>query len=157
MKKFPASFLLLCLTVCGLLFLLSCQRQTCVPETVSVIPKPLVTESGSGCYLVGPKTRILVSADDPNLLQHAEYLADFVKEAAGFTLEAGKWEDEGNDVIVKNAILLMVDESEDPLGDEGYDLLVEKKGIRVIAKTTAGIFYGIQTLLQLLPAEIFND
>ncbi len=155
---------MLCLIVSSLLFSLSCQRQTCVPEAVSVIPKPLVTESGSGCYLVGPKTRILVSTDDPNLLQHADYLADIVKKATGFRLEVGKWEpgggkqaDEGKDFMVKNAILLVVDESQDQLGDEGYDLLVEKKGIRISAKSTAGIFYGIQTILQILPTDIFND
>ena len=40
------------------------------------------------------------------------------------------------------------------LGAEGYDLQVNAKGVTIKANKSAGLFYGIQTLLQLLPKEI---
>ncbi len=40
------------------------------------------------------------------------------------------------------------------LGAEGYDLQVNSTGIKIKANKLAGLFYGIQTLYQLLPKEI---
>ena len=40
------------------------------------------------------------------------------------------------------------------LGNEGYHLKVEKRQITIEANQPAGIFYGVQTLLQMLPKEI---
>ena len=40
------------------------------------------------------------------------------------------------------------------LGAEGYDLQVNANGVMIKANKSAGLFYGIQTLLQLLPKEI---
>lgn len=40
------------------------------------------------------------------------------------------------------------------LGTEGYELQVNAKGVSIKANKSAGLFYGVQTLLQLLPKEI---
>jgi hexosaminidase len=42
------------------------------------------------------------------------------------------------------------------IGAEGYDLTVATNHIEIHAQTQAGLFYGVQTLLQLLPPEIFS-
>ena len=39
-----------------------------------------------------------------------------------------------------------------PLAQEGYELLISGKGIVVRGVAAAGVFYGVQSLLQLLPA-----
>jgi len=148
---------LFCLTLAGCLLFESCHQTACTPVPVSVIPKPVLTEPGSGCFQIGPETRILVCGKDPALVQDAGYLAGIFEKVAGVKLEIGKQEVNGKDALVKNAVLLLVDESQDSLGEEGYDLLVEKKGIRIMAHTPAGIFYGIQTLLQLLPVEVYDN
>ena len=46
--------------------------------------------------------------------------------------------------------------SDNTLGQEGYRLLVTRKGVTIQSQTAKGAFYGVQTLLQLLPAEIFS-
>ncbi len=56
---------------------------------------------------------------------------------------------------VKGSIQLHLNVSPDTLlGAEGYILQSSSKGIIISANETAGLFYGVQTLLQLLPAEI---
>ena len=51
-----------------------------------------------------------------------------------------------------NAITLVL--ADRGLGDEGYELEVRKSGIQITAKTSAGIFYGLQSVRQLLPTQI---
>jgi hypothetical protein len=52
-------------------------------------------------------------------------------------------------------LLLSGDNSD--LKDEGYDLDIKPTGITIKANKPAGIFNGIQTLLQLLPNEISKN
>lgn len=46
---------------------------------------------------------------------------------------------------------------EDGMADEAYRLLVSADGIRISASGSAGIFYGVQTLLQMLPSGVYGD
>lgn len=53
-------------------------------------------------------------------------------------------------IALKNAA---ADEAQ-TLGDEGYQLEVNKRGIVVTAATTAGFFYGLQSIKKMLPAHV---
>jgi len=44
---------------------------------------------------------------------------------------------------------------QDDLGAEGYELSVASDSVIIRASDEAGVFYGVQSLLQLLPPEIF--
>ena len=48
----------------------------------------------------------------------------------------------------------MLDPSRDALGDEGYELTVATAAVQITARTPAGVFYGVQTLRQLMPSSI---
>jgi len=54
----------------------------------------------------------------------------------------------------QGTIRLDVASSRDARGDEGYELVISTTGIRITAGTPAGVFYGLQTLRQLLPASV---
>jgi hexosaminidase len=55
---------------------------------------------------------------------------------------------------VLKSISLTIDSQRPNLGNEGYELVVKNDSVSVKAKTSVGIFYGVQTLRQLLPADI---
>jgi hexosaminidase len=63
---------------------------------------------------------------------------------------------DGEARALRNVILLKLDASLARLGDEGYTLEAERQRIEIRAPAPAGIFYGAQTLRQLLPPEIFR-
>jgi hexosaminidase len=52
--------------------------------------------------------------------------------------------------------VLTTKDADATLGPEGYELSVSTNGVVIRAATAAGIFYGAQSLLQLLPPEIFS-
>jgi hexosaminidase len=51
-------------------------------------------------------------------------------------------------------IALVLDAANAALGDEGYALTVAPDGVRIAGRTAAGVFYGVQTLRQLLPPSV---
>jgi hexosaminidase len=114
----------------------------------AIIPKPVFLEVSDGFFEITEKTSILVDSETFSL---GEMLASLLSPSMGYELKVK----EGN--RVRNSITLSIDPSLDDLQEEGYLLKVEKKGILIKAPAGAGIFYGMQTLRQLLPVEIFSE
>jgi hexosaminidase len=56
----------------------------------------------------------------------------------------------------RGTIALELEKDPSKLGDEGYTLRVTPRRILIRAKEPAGLFYGIQTLRQLLPEQVFS-
>jgi len=69
-----------------------------------------------------------------------------LKKAAGFSLNI-------ENAPRKKSIQFLLS-PEEPLGNEGYRLAVTTEEISIFAPKPAGLFYGLQTLLQLMPKEI---
>jgi len=65
------------------------------------------------------------------------------------------FEMESSKKVKNKVIFLELDKSSD-LKAEGYKLTVNNQKIVISANDGAGIFYGIQTLLQLFPVEIYD-
>lgn len=112
--------------------------------SLNIIPKPLQVTQQDGFFVLNKSTAIVLSADVDSLRQEAEYLRTLLQPATGFSFPVKEQQN--------NAIYLQIDEA--ILHEEGYQLEVNKNGVTINAKTTAGIFYGIQTLRQLLPPEL---
>ncbi len=125
----------------------SCQRS---PKKVSlnIIPQPEHVTVYSGSFRLDKNTRILVENQD-SLKFESQYLADIINKHTGFkpkivfTLKN-----------TKNAIVLRLLPGASK-SKEGYQLKVEKGNISILAPKSAGIFYGIQSLLQLFPPSFY--
>jgi hexosaminidase len=121
-----------------------------LPAGPSIIPKPARMEVGSGSFNVGPKTPIVIDSASTDARGVGEFLAAKLRRPTGFPLDIQSTAKK----IPAGAILLRTGEGLSALGSEGYRLSSSKKGIKIEAATPAGLFYGVQTLLQLLPPEI---
>ena len=119
-----------------------------VGQTLSVIPKPVSVERLDGNFTITPATRVI--AED-SAAAEATKLIDALTPAMSFRLqrEIGMQRRD-------NAITFVLSEEIPQLGYEGYELDVSPERVAIRARRPAGLFYGIQTLLQLLPAKVFS-
>lgn len=123
----------------------SCADKTCTTadNTPSLIPAPKEISVKEGCFTLSRGTAIALDESDETLRGIARYFNEKTAPATGFELP------------VKSSGKIKFTLAEDEtLGDEGYHLTVKTNGITITAQKPQGIFYGVGTLLQLLPAEI---
>ncbi|HUB27631.1 MAG TPA: beta-N-acetylhexosaminidase [Tepidisphaeraceae bacterium] len=114
---------------------------------ISVIPMPVSVTKADGAFVLTSDTRIVVS-DETLALGHD--LADMLRPATGLDLSVS------SEDAPRNVIRLSLDLTRTELGDEGYRLSATPDSVTITAPHTAGIFYGLQTLRQLLPPDIFS-
>jgi len=115
-----------------------------------VIPKPAVLQPVDGVFRVDSKTRIILDSSNETMTAIVALLQNKFRAAAGFELPLHV---AAASQLDSNIILLGI-EKKSTFGPEGYELNVTPQSIRLIASEPAGIFYGVQTLRQLLPPEI---
>ena len=128
-------------------FMTSCGTQPSVSEKVynqgiNLIPAPVSLQQQEGKFELTSNASF--KASTPEAKGVAEFFANKLKASTGFNLAIS--ETSGN-------IALNVDAALD-INAEGYKLVVTPAAIEITAKTAAGAFYGMQTVLQLLPAEV---
>jgi hexosaminidase len=118
---------------------------------VNVIPKPVKMERGKGEFKLNAETRILFEMGNADAEKPAKYLAEVLRRATGFKLPvfSAPCADDG-----RNAVYLGK-EGADP-GAESYRLKVTPDRVVISAAYGAGLFYGVQTLRQLLPSAVYS-
>lgn len=117
---------------------------------LAIIPQPAKVERETGFFIFPKEIIIETNLAQPEILNVAKALSNQLALVTGYTMKIGR-----NSVKSKNSIqLLLLPALSGELGEEGYRLQVSATGIKISAATSAGLFYGNQTLLQLLPAEI---
>src|SRR3989441_3629175 len=128
---------------------------------IQVIPKPKQVNVGDGRFEVGRDTRIVLA--DNNSVEDRFAAQDFIddlKATANFALSIGKGKPRRQIVIgrlelpsITQALKRNGVEPPATLNDEGYVLLVSPNEVVIAGRTTAGTFYGLQTLKQLVSGE----
>ncbi len=138
---------LLCATAALCLFA-SCEsptKQMPYNQGINVIPKPLSLVQNEGSFKVTKSTKFYASTPEAKTI--ATFFASKIESSTGYDLTISEEE------VSSNAIALLIDNSLE-VNDEGYTLDATDKLVSIKAKTAKGLFYGMQTLMQLLPAEI---
>jgi hexosaminidase len=135
-----------------MLFIAACQQkespeQQAIQAFENLIPKPLEASPQEGFFAINDSTQIHFNSNDSALQNLAGYLAEMLKPATGFQLKS-------TDEAVPPHVISLQLISDSSLQAEGYRLQVSKEKISIEAYRPAGIFYGIQTLRQLLPARL---
>ena len=142
------TFFLINLTL--LFFLQSCsspnENQTSV---VHLIPQPAHLELGKGHFEINKQTQIEIINGDEQTLQIANYFKNKFQKASGISLPISESPATPQN---RNSIVLEISDQVDSA--EKYELNISKEKVQIIAKEAAGLFYGIQSLRQLLPVEI---
>ncbi|GLH71503.1 beta-N-acetylhexosaminidase [Geothrix limicola] len=112
-----------------------------------LIPQPAHYQAGAGRFALGPGTRLVASGAARPI---AERLQADLRPATGLPLPV---QDKGG----RDAIQLALDPDAASLGPEGYRLRATGDRVEIRAFRPAGLFYGVQTLRQLLSSEGFRQ
>ena len=132
----------------GLLFA-SCTKEE--QRTLSVIPAPLKVELQQGVFPLNPETGLYIDASEGDKKILKDYLA------ASFMKLKPVAAEEGHTIVLKQVAQLPEVNS-----SEGYVLTVTPDQVLIRATSGAGLFYGVQTMLQMvdekgLPAGVITD
>ncbi|GHT07702.1 beta-N-acetylhexosaminidase [Bacteroidia bacterium] len=136
---FFLSAILFCLTACG--------DKTDLTKA-ALIPQPVSVAANGEAFKITNKTVIYITSESDELKQVGQFLSDLLQPATGFSIPI---EQAANDP--KNGIWLSLTDDKE-LKSEGYRLSVNKQLIKLQGNTAEGVFHGIQTIRQLLPAAI---
>jgi hexosaminidase len=103
-----------------------------------------------GTFALTRDTRIITHGSNDELTGVANFLSETISPATGFDVKVSSAADNSDD----NSILLALDADDKQFGPEGYELSVEEDRIKLTAGSPVGLFWGAQTLRQLLPEGI---
>lgn len=118
-------------------------------QNPSIIPIPSKADYPKGAFRL-PASLTLSGPNDPALKVAFTTLSEKLKKATGYKLS---WI-YGTSASLANIRFVLNKSFDLSLSKEGYRLHVDKKGVLISANNPVGLFYGIQTLSQLLPKEI---
>lgn len=112
---------------------------------VNIIPMPVKLSLQRGEFRLPSRVSIGCNSDESRIV--GDYLAKKIKTSTGYVVTVSN----------KKGVININIDPRMQIDVEGYKLKVGPKRIMINAKTGQGAFHGVQTLLQLLPAEIESD
>ena len=139
-----------CLAIALLLQTIASPATAQDQPAVAIIPLPASITVKPGAFTLSSSTQIAVDAPLSGL---GKRLAAMLETPTGFDLTVRT----GAAPKTQHIALRLQPSLAASLTDEGYNLEVAERAITIRAATPAGVFYGIQTLRQLLPKEIFRE
>ncbi len=110
-------------------------------EGINIIPMPQSLVQQQGSFTLSSNTKVAATSSEAKVV--AEYFIAKMNRATGYHIGVAESGD----------IQLTIDPSLQ-MGEEGYTLSVTGESVKIAAKSAHGLFYGMQSFMQLLPAEI---
>ena len=141
------------LSLVAVLFLSSCQKSKPTSDEArerfeSLIPRPVDATMTGSTFTLDQDVQIVIAGSQEGVRNVAGFLQDKLTPATGFEFPIAEGEaDQEGSIVLKLA-------ANSELGPEGYELKVQENQIAITASTPVGLYWGVQTLRQLLPAEI---
>lgn len=114
-------------------------------QSIAIIPEPVSMEQQEGEFIL--KKNIIISSSH---IEEVANVISFLKEKLTTSAQC-TFETKDNSSLIE---LLLNQKRDNTIGDEGYKLSVNSDRVTIWANKPEGLFYGLQTLFQLLPAEI---
>lgn len=138
------------LYLCVLIFICHIGRAQTKP---AIIPEPVSLIQGKGVFVIDKNTSLIIPSGHAELATLASRLNDWISLQTGQMLPV-----KNKTTASDHAIRIVLDPTLKTYGnDEGYELSVTEHEVKLQARKTAGIFYGLQTLRQLLQLSEKGD
>lgn len=137
--------------LCPLIFLQSPMAAPSDSSLFDIVPRPVSVKPKQGTFMITEQTALFVAERNIDLQNVAILFADQLRIAGGPFLRVQLLQDEPFD---GSSIVFTFPGKKEKLPPEGYSLNVNQSGILLSGNSGAGLFYGMQTLLQLLPPEV---
>lgn len=118
-------------------------------DKIAIIPAPVSLEQGTGDFKLDKSTVVAYPAGDSVLATAGEMIAQTLGATVGTTLKLSTDE-------LAHSIVLERPATSVKLKPEGYLLAITPDRVTVTANDYNGAFYALQTMLQLLPAEVYG-
>ncbi|WP_281292883.1 beta-N-acetylhexosaminidase [Streptomyces alboniger] len=112
-----------------------------------IVPAPMKAEAGGAGYEITARTRIRVGS--PEERRVGEYLAKVLRPSTGYELPVTTGE--GGDGI---RLRISAEPENKVLGGEGYRVISTRGSLTITSWSDAGLFHGVQTVRQQLPAAV---
>ena len=121
---------------------------TFLVKAQDLVPLPVEMIGQEGSFVFTKESRIVLS---PGAEETANYLASILRKAIKYPfVTATAAQKRSGDLLLE----LLHNPAELP--QEGYRLTIDAENVTISAVETAGLFYGVQTLLQLLPPTVYS-
>jgi len=120
---------------------------TSIPPEIAIIPEPVLMTKSSGHFIL-PENVMVQAMATPEMKFVTDHLQERISTATGSFISTSS---NAASAIIK---LVLNERANAQLGKEGYQLSVTPTQITLRANTETGLFYAVQTLLQLFPKEI---
>lgn len=120
-------------------------------SNMNIIPAPVSYKANAGKFLLNDKTKIALN--DSGELNSAHFFNEYLKNVYGFTLGIiTKAKAPSNCILLSTRRFIQA-----PANDGRYTLNISPKNISIVGDSYQGTFYGIQTLLHMLPPAVQNE
>lgn len=113
-------------------------------NTLNLVPMPAEVKMDNGSFQLNRNTRIVLEGS--GLEKTASLLNEYIKASLGYSLKIE------NQYTNPNSISLNYERLDKDIPG-AYNLVIGKKGVYIAGDNAAGVFYGIQTLLQLIQSN----